>query len=175
MCVDVQSQEFLRAFLAINKRLYLYTVTLTPSHSDADDVFQQTSMILLQRWEEYDQSRSFLAWACGIARNQARRYMAERGRQDELLGDEAAMVIQEVLEDTEGAINERLDALKACLEKLSRDQKTLVKQCYAGSQTMQSLAESLNMTPNAIYNRLKRLREVLHQCVDRTVLARQSP
>ncbi len=160
------SVDFLKAFLAINKRLSLFISALLPCQADADEVFQRTGLILLEQWAKFDQSRSFFAWACGIARIQAKRYLAEQGRQGHLLGDAVSLLVEEAVERTSGQVDDRLHALKQCLQRLSTEHRDLLTQCYSRRRKLQEVASDLRMTPNALSLRLRRLREVLHQCVD---------
>ena len=48
--------------------LFGYIHSLLRNLSDADDLFQQTALILWKKFDEYDRARSFLSWACGVAR-----------------------------------------------------------------------------------------------------------
>ena len=56
-------------FLQHQDRVYGYIVLMLPNRHDAEDVFQQTSLILWQKWDQFDPEQDFLSWACGIARN----------------------------------------------------------------------------------------------------------
>ena len=165
-----ETKDFLKAFLAINKQLALFTTALVPHQADADEIFQRTGLVLLERWSEFDASRSFLAWACGIARLQARRYLQEQGRQGQLLGDEASFLVERVVEQSARHLDERLDALRTCLKRLPADHRDLLTNCYTQGRKLQDVAVDLRMSPNALYLRLKRLREILHECVDGVLL-----
>ena len=49
-------------------RLYGYIHSLVRDVHDADDLFQQTTLILWKKFGEFDRRLSFFAWACGVAR-----------------------------------------------------------------------------------------------------------
>src|SRR3954468_20553764 len=54
---------FLRLFLQNQRRLYAYILTLLPHRADADDVLQETSLVM---WDKFDAGQppdDFLAWA----------------------------------------------------------------------------------------------------------------
>src|SRR5438309_8365030 len=58
---------FLRLFLQNERRLYAYILTLLPHRADADDVFQEASLVL---WDKFDADHpplDFAAWGCRIA------------------------------------------------------------------------------------------------------------
>src|SRR3954468_11174561 len=58
---------FLRLFLQNERRLYAYVLTLLPNRADADDVLQEASLVM---WDKFDPDRppdDFTAWGCRIA------------------------------------------------------------------------------------------------------------
>ena len=54
-------EQFARAFVQYQDRVYGHIVTMLPNRHDAEDVFQQTSLILWQKWEQFDPERDFLS------------------------------------------------------------------------------------------------------------------
>lgn len=166
-----EAKEFLHRFLAVNKRLQAYTLALVPNSIDADEVFQQTCLALWEKWSEFDPDRDFLPWAFGVARIEAKRFQARRGREWASLGDEAALVLARSVERSGSQLEERLSALQICLKQLSQEHQSLLRIYYAGTKKLNELARERNMTPNALSLRLKRLRELLHECVDRILVA----
>src|SRR3954447_17914627 len=60
-------KTFLRLFLQHQRRLYAYVLTLLPNRADADDVLQEASLVM---WDKFDDERppeDFVAWGCRIA------------------------------------------------------------------------------------------------------------
>ena len=56
-----------------HRRLYGYVFTLLRNHQDAQDVFQQTSLVLWEKFDEFQPDTNFLTWACTVARFKAAR------------------------------------------------------------------------------------------------------
>src|SRR5436190_24162203 len=78
-----QHDRFVERFVRCQDRLYAYVATLLPNRADAEEVFQQTSLVLWRKWQEYDLGRDFLPWACGIAHHEVRNFLRkhkDRGR-----------------------------------------------------------------------------------------------
>ena len=73
-------EDFVQRFVGVQARLYGYIATLVPSRADADELFQQTSLVLWRKHEEFDPSRDFLRWACGIAHNLIRNFRKQHRR-----------------------------------------------------------------------------------------------
>ncbi|MEM9704058.1 MAG: sigma factor, partial [Planctomycetota bacterium] len=78
---------FAGARLAIRRTLLTYL-----GHAeDADDLLQETGVVLWERFDEFEQNRSFASWACGIAANKARMLLRDRRRHRTLQLSERAV------------------------------------------------------------------------------------
>src|SRR5437868_10690061 len=78
-----QHDRFVERFVRSQDRIYAYVVTLLPNRADAEEVFQQTSLVLWKKWQQYDPGRAFVAWACGMAHHEVRNFLRkhrDRGR-----------------------------------------------------------------------------------------------
>src|SRR6202040_3274100 len=62
-----KGKVFLRLFLENERRLYAYILTLLANHADADDVLQEASLVMWDKFDEQHPPDHFLAWACRIA------------------------------------------------------------------------------------------------------------
>src|SRR5262245_45622097 len=58
---------FLRLFLQNERRLYAYILTLLPNRADADDVLQEASLVMWDKFDERHPPDEFAAWGCRIA------------------------------------------------------------------------------------------------------------
>src|SRR5215204_4341655 len=58
---------FLRLFLQNQRRIYAYILTLLPNRADADDVLQEASLVLWDKFDDRCPPDDFTAWACRIA------------------------------------------------------------------------------------------------------------
>lgn len=96
-------------------RLFAYVHTLVRNLSDADDVFQQTSLAL---WRRFDTARSFLNWALGVARLEAATWLRNRDRLR--FSDELTEILVAAFADLpDDEVSDRRDALPVCVEKLT--------------------------------------------------------
>src|SRR5215218_100140 len=62
-----KNKPFLRLFLQNQRRLYAYILTLLPNRADADDVLQETSLVMWDKFDPADPPTDFLAWARRVA------------------------------------------------------------------------------------------------------------
>lgn len=158
------------AFMALlmqhRHRVYAFIAKQLVNPADVEDVFQKTSIILWKKMSEFDADGSFFHWACGIAFNEVRNFLTVQRRSRlqfdlELVG----LLAQEAVEE-ESLSESRLDALRQCLSHLSDRQQSILRQCYAGTETMTTVAEQLGRERTALYKQLARLREKLLDCIN---------
>ncbi|QDT44642.1 RNA polymerase sigma factor [Gimesia alba] len=71
-------QEFLRVFLANEREIQRYVAALIPARADAQEIVQQTAILLWEKFDKYDRSRPFAPWACRFALNVSRQWPARR-------------------------------------------------------------------------------------------------
>jgi RNA polymerase sigma factor (sigma-70 family) len=56
--------------MANQKRIYTFILALVPNHQDADDLFQETVLLMWSKFDSFTPGTSFVAWGCTIARYQ---------------------------------------------------------------------------------------------------------
>src|SRR3954453_14471821 len=78
-------QRFLSLFLRSEREVVRYVAALVPNVADAEDIVQQTALVLWEKFEAYDRSLPFTPWACGFALNKARQWVERRQRWQLLL------------------------------------------------------------------------------------------
>ncbi len=165
--ISQEQRRFTELYTRYQHRVYGYIATLVPHWSDAEEIFQQSSTVLWEKWEQYDPQRDFVPWACGIARLEVLKYRSRRERRWEGLSDEAVALVEEDMVASTELFSARYQALERCLDGLARRQRDLLTRCYSGKQTIRTVAEQLGKTPDMVYSQLARIRRALHRCVDR--------
>jgi RNA polymerase sigma-70 factor (ECF subfamily) len=148
---------------------------LLANRSDAEDVLQEASLVM---WEKFDPRRppdDFAAWGCRIAyykvlefTKSARRGRARLGRLMLERVGETAVEAAGVLE-----LDDRREALAGCLEKLGPRDRDLLARRFADGATTKSTSEQVGRSVEAVYKALAKLQQSLFDCVQRT-LAREA-
>lgn len=167
---DEQYEEFLRHFSRDRERIFRYVYSLLSNYSDAEDVFQKCSLLLWNKFSEFDRDRPFLPWACGVALNEVRNFL--RLSERKLLCFDSTLLSQisderlDVMESRESTA-EGLAALKDCVDALPRRDRELVRIAYGGDLTVKAFAESIGQPLQTLYNRLGKVRRMLLDCVRR--------
>jgi len=164
---DNPQDEFARRFIENQGRVYGYIAMLLPNRVDAEDVLQRTSMIMWQKWGQYEPCRGFLPWARGIALNEVRNFLRRSDRKNVYLSETMIEILAEELGDEE--LEPRSEALTHCMQRLKAEQRNLLEQCYLGVVGIDAVAASIGATSAALYMRLHRIRKILIECIERRI------
>jgi RNA polymerase sigma-70 factor (ECF subfamily) len=162
---DLREQfEFL--FASNRQRLFGYIVACLHRRQDAEEVFGETTLILWREFPKFRQDSEFMPWAAGIAFNQIRKYRRKQLRRATLsdgvlehLAHDAVALTQE--------LDEQRQALKFCVERLTRRQRNLVDLFYTQRVPAGNVAKEWGCSVHTIYKTLKELRRRLFDCVSR--------
>ena len=166
MAESPEKQPFVELFLRHQDDVYGFVATLLPFGDDAEEVFQRTSLILWEKHDEFDQTRDFCVWANGIARNVARNYLREKRRQGPVFSESVMDLLAESHARAASAIDDRLQFLSTCIDKLSDARQKLLQQCYGNEESIKSIAAEEGLSPAALYKRLDRTRMQLIECIE---------
>jgi RNA polymerase sigma-70 factor, ECF subfamily len=151
-------------------QLFGYIYSLVRDLNDADDLFQQTSLVLWDKFEQFDSSRSFINWSCGVARYEVLNFLRSRSRNRLYFSDELNLALIEAHESLEHEqFEDRRDALAGCMKKLRERDLELLETCYGRSVCIQEVAQAWGRSTHSIHNSLRRLRRVLFECVRRSL------
>jgi RNA polymerase sigma-70 factor, ECF subfamily len=164
---SLSHEQFMRLFLGAERELLRYVMALVPNVADARDVVQETAVALWQAFGKYDPARPFVPWACRFALNEARSHLRRESRRRRLLEEDVAVMLGERRVETAGQLDLRREHLRECLGRLPDDQRQLVRGYYFDEETIPDLAARLGRGPEAIYKTLQRVRQALHECIER--------
>ena len=156
----------MQLFAQARDNLFAYIFALLPHWSDAEDVFQQASLVLWRKFGRFEPGTDFLAWACRVAFYEVRNFRRTASR-DRLRFNDA--LLEQLAEDRPlSPERERAhrDFLLDCIAKLSEEERALLSRAYEGEMTIRELAAELGRSPQTIYNRLNLLRRALFKCVE---------
>lgn len=133
---------------------------------DRDDVLQETAVAVMESFHRYDESRSFVGWALGIARNQVRLYLRRRSRDAHVFDSEAVERLAAAFEGLGDEETRRLDHLRDCLKALEGRTRSICDLRYRDDLKPAAIATLIGMSPNSVAQALHRIRSQLRSCID---------
>lgn len=142
-----------------------YIGALVRDRAVVDDLLQSVALTAVEKMDEYDESRSFDAWVIGIARFKVLQYYRQT-TQDRLVFDEdLAEAFTRHYARKAGGYEDRLSALRACMQKLPADASQLLVSRYFDEQSVHSIAGRMGKTPARISKQLFSIRRALERCI----------
>ncbi len=166
---SASQQDFLRVFLANEREILRYVVALVPNLADAQEIVQQTAVVLWEKFDQYDAERPFAPWACRFALNVTRQWMARQQRWKALLDSGLAEELASRREQLRPEFDARLVHLDRCLQKLPEEQRSLVDGYYFRQLDVATVSDQAERTVDAVYKALQRIRRQLRECIERSL------
>jgi RNA polymerase sigma-70 factor (ECF subfamily) len=171
--MDPTTNEFLPLFLNHQVGVRAFIGSLVRDAHARDDLFQEVALTLWHEFPRYDRSRSFGAWARGIAANKVLQRWHKDNRQPVPFAPEAIQALLDAYERSETREPLEAEALEHCLKQLPEKSRLLLALRYERSLKLGEIAQRLQTTLDAVHKALSRIRERLAQCVERRLAAVQ--
>ena len=159
------STEFLQLLAAHDRALSLYVYGLVPHQADADDILQETKMVMWRCFSQFKIGTNFIAWARKIAFHQILSYRRKKKKAHLPLSDEMLDHVGEKIAELTDHQHLRKSALQSCLNNLKEDHRKMMLMRYDEEMEVEEIASAINSTPGAVYRALSRLRMSLLDCI----------
>jgi len=165
-----QLEEFGKIVQLYQARLRAYAARFVYSSDDAFDLVQDSFIEAFQHLDRFDVDRDFGAWIRTICKNRIFNfYRSQKIRKTVSLDiiDEAIQSVANAQDEQEDRTEERLEALKQCVQKLDYEQRELVELRYQNQIPVKDIAEFQGKSATSLSMKLMRIREQLRVCVER--------
>lgn len=169
--------RYMALFLQHQDNLKAYIGSLVRDRHLREDIFQDVAVILWKKFDEFDEIRSFGAWARGIASNKIMQAFARLKKNDVALSPEALDAVRVMFDQQDDTADSWVDeqlALEMCLKKLPRKSRRLIALRYDHGLKLREIANEVHSTLDAVHKALTRLRDGLRKCVERELAAVQA-
>jgi RNA polymerase sigma-70 factor (ECF subfamily) len=163
-----KKQAFLKEFLSIREDLFAFVYSMVPSYSKAEDIFQDASLVLWERFETFTQGTNFKAWARQVMYNKIRNEWQKKNR-EEVWDPEVFEALDRAFEETHSTQHEWKEALDHCLKKLSHTAREIVRFKYFELKTFQEIGEILDRSAKGTRVILHRIRNTLAECIQKQI------
>jgi RNA polymerase sigma-70 factor (ECF subfamily) len=163
---------FLIEFAAARDDILAYIYSLLPSHADAEDIFQDVSLLLWRKFGEFVPGRDFRAWARKFAWNTVQN--RKRARREHVWDARAIEALEAAFREEErerGCLADLKRALESCLQGLSGGSRRILRHLYGSDMTYQDLGRLLNRSAQGLRVAAHRIRLKLRECIERRLPA----
>lgn len=169
MSTQTPREQFVRQLTECQQNLYAYILSLVQDVDRAQDVLQETNLVLWRKAESEPQIMNFQAWAIEVSRYQVMAHLRDRGRDRHLYQPALLELLADDAADRLDGIDDRRRALQNCLGKLTKSQRELIERRYARNQKVQEIAEAMRRPAGVVAQKFYRIRKSLLTCIQRTL------
>lgn len=166
--MDNDKKQYISLLTANYCRISSYISCLVPVHNDAEDVMQETTALMWEKFNTYEPGTDFLAWALAIARYKVLSYRRDKARSRLRFDDNVIELIDNVskvkLHNEQSTA--KIGYLKECIGKLTKSEYLLIKLKYSQNYTNKKLAGRTGVSVNTISRHLSRIYHNLSVCVN---------
>ena len=171
--VSPKVERFAQLLATCQRRVFLYALGLVHNAADAEEILQETNLVLWRKFDQYRPGTNFAAWACRIAHYEVLKFRERRAREERVFSSE---FVEALAVESVGAmdlLDARRDALVRCLGKLNKRDRQLVTRRYQERATTRSVATVLGRSVQGTRKALHRIRMALLACIQRTLAAEE--
>src|SRR3954471_24711373 len=157
---EAESRKRLMALITRHQRqIFAYIYTLVPDRHDAEDLLQEASLVIWEKFNEFTPGTDFVAWACQIAWWRIRYSRQKFARSKVVFDDDILEAVAKTPASLQEELDERHEALGTCLQKLTPRDRELILTRYEAGNGVAEAARRTGRSMDAAYKALNRLRK----------------
>ena len=127
-----QSDQFVELIAGCQGRLFAHIVAVLGNADRANEVLQETNLVLWRKSDDFEMGTNFDAWAFRVASFQVMAYR-QRQLRDKLMFDQNLVEnISRRVQERSECYETRLKQLDRCIEKLPARSRDVIKRRYRG-------------------------------------------
>ena len=175
---DGKRDRVLKAALDCRAELIAYARSLLGNYAAAEDVVQEAMLVVVKKFDQFQEGTSILAWCRAIVRLEVLRLKQQSQRErtlaERLLDDAIDAAFEEFQtarrrDDTESW----REALERCLGRVPERGQGVLRARFVDELSYQQIAERVGMTIEAVRKALFRLKRQVRSCVETNLRATQ--
>ena len=165
--MDERIRRATRLWTLAQPTVAAFVASVVRDFRDRDDVLQDVAVAVIESFHSYDESRPFVAWAIGVARNQVGLYLRKRRRDRHVFDEKTIAHLADAFATVTQQQARKLEFLRECLELLNARARRLCELRYQHDLKPAAIGQAVGMSPNSVAKALQRTREQLRACVER--------
>ena len=167
----------LKEALQCRVELVAYARSLLGNFTSAEDVVQEAFLVVMKKFDQFQEGTSMLAWCRSIVRLVILRMNQQRQRERTLAGRLLEDAINGAFDECQTARQDDKEAwqqaLKHCLERVPQRAHSVLKARFVEELSYQGIGEHLGMTLEAVRKALFRYKKQVRSCVENNLRGAQ--
>jgi RNA polymerase sigma-70 factor, ECF subfamily len=169
MVAPDKAELFVQLVTQFQQRVHLFILSLVPNPADAEEILQETNLVLWRKFDEFRVGSDFRAWAFQIAYNKVKSFRERQGRERLRFGPSVSDRLAEIASSVPEPTSIAVETLDACKRQLSDQDRDLIERRYQPGATTASVAAEVGRSVAAVYKAVVRIRRALFECIQRAV------
>lgn len=159
--------QFMDLLLRHQGQVFGYIFAAVRNLHDAEELYQETSLVLWRRFSDFQPGTDFARWACRTAKHKILHFQQNRQRSPvRFFGEEVLSNLAEVhISRNADASQHHQELLAECVNELPPADQQVVDLCYGGEDSIKQIAEKMQRAPKTLYNTVSRIRRALFHCI----------
>ena len=163
--------EFSRLLKENRQAIFAHILVLTGNMAVAEDIFQDTSLILFEKFSQFKPGPGFQSWAKQVALHVVLNYRRKKKNHFMLFSEGYFEHLASMSNGYEKEQDRRSDALQGCVQKLKQRDRELVACRYGETvRTIKEVALQVGRPVNTVYKSFQRIRTALLDCIQKTLV-----
>lgn len=96
-------------------------------------------------------------------------FRKRQARERLMFSDELLDALSHEMQTLQAELPARLRALQDCVGKLAKSHRELLRLRYEQGGSVEHVAQAVNRSVDSVYKLLSRIRQALHECIDRSI------
>ena len=166
-----------RELLEYRDDLFSFILSMVRNWTLAEDIFQETSLVIIRKQEAGVEIDNFRAWAREIARRTALNHWKTSKRRERLLSSDSMDIIENAFRRQEEAPNsetlELIEHLRVCLTKLPQHLFRMIRLRYRDNLSYKEIGKCLRRSAGSVQVAVYRTHARLLECIKKACARKQ--
>ena len=169
--LETKRDLVLKQALEYRVELLAYARSLLGNYAAAEDAVQDAMLVVVKKFDQFQEGTSILAWCRAIVRLEVlrirQRHRRETSLSERLLDDAIDAAFAEFQTAQRGeAVQDWHEALERCLRRLPDRGRKVLQARFADELSYEQIGQHVGMTIEAVRKALFRLKKQVRLCVE---------
>lgn len=155
--------DFVHLMSVSQMNIYAYIMSIVGNSSDADDIMQNTSILMWKRYSEFKRGTDFVRWGISIAYYKIKEFRKQQNRHQ--FSDEVWEKIHDQAQGDLSDLSLYIEKLHHCLAKLPPSDLILVRLRYESGNSIKKISMRVNTSVQSVYMKLSTIHGMLGRCI----------
>ncbi len=171
--IEDNTGQFIQLIVANQKKIFAFILCLVPIKMDAEDILQETLTEMWKKFDLFQPGSDFAAWGVQIARFKIMNYRKKCANRKVVFSSDIHNLLQNDFQRQSNLLHSSIDAIRTCVNKLSSNEKVLLKLRYEQDQTFKAISLRIGRSTQAVYKAISLIHVRLARCIKLTLAGGQ--